>query len=359
MHNDIVTQHNSAQSWAETRTYSAPDANWQSATATLNGQQLINGTVHAHALSLDGVTLRASPAGALSVSAISASQITGGHFISSNYEPGSKGFNIQHDGDAEFNDVVMRGRMESGTVSSSLLIAPKITLPTEEGGRFLTTSRLRDVMPLLTYYSGGKIIMGRLIIRRDNYSVIEGDKNRPICMANDRLGDNAAGDLNTNYSRFRKKSPSIKITCRYFAPRSTTPWGTIIQAVRPQITVRTNNNVILAQTQFLGALENMLSAHHTILYRVMATGHQFDGVISAQTTYKEKHRSGYSYPRNTYTDELELEITFAPFLSPTPSLIGAELFVDMRLQITRVGRFPLLPERVMASNITFEMDNLG
>ena len=203
---DMVTLYKADASFVETRIFDG--SSWQKSGADINGHTMIDGTVAAKALALDGVSLRADPAsGALQVWRLDAGLVTSRILQSTNYVAGTAGFAMQLAGSAEFNDVTLRGVLRSSRVESSLMVSPLIVMPTQKAGRFLTHARTRQIEALAVSRSGQDIIAGQLQIKPDSWSDLLGDAGNQLVIAGDKRGDNSDASRNSYFSRLRRTPP--------------------------------------------------------------------------------------------------------------------------------------------------------
>jgi len=137
--NDVVTQFRTgANPWAETRFWNG--SAWVAATAVVDGNLLVSGTVGA-----DKISAGAIQAGSAIIAegAIGNAQI-GNIIQSANYVPGVAGWKIDKLGNPEFNNLVARGEIVSGstingaTISGGTIITPLIVRETDAGAPFFT-----------------------------------------------------------------------------------------------------------------------------------------------------------------------------------------------------------------------------
>jgi len=355
---DMVTQYNAAQNFTYTARHDG--SVWQAAEPHLNGNMLIDGTVAAKQIQLDGVTLQATSSGAVGVASISANAISSGILKSPNFSSGSSGFQIDLGGQAEFNDVILRGELHSGRVESSLLVSPIITLPTEAGGRFLTTHTQRRIIASSNSLSGNILKMGPLVIDEDDYSSLLGDRYQNIYAAHDKIGDNADTTRNTVYNRFRRLAPLMTVDAQYVVPDYYNPWGTHLRSVEISFGLVTGAGTVIARSfsvhspllQFYSAYQD-LSEQRTI-----ARDPNFEGTITLLQNRVYQPRSGHGSSQG-YTKQFDMSITAQPIFSTTQSLTGQTLYIELTMTLNLIGTFLLSPTESFKNSAVARINSLS
>lgn len=347
---------------AETRIFGTQG--WQLASATVNGSQLIHGSVSAKALYLDGVSLRANRQGALQVNAISANQITSGQFASIGYQPGQHGFLIDMSGSAEFNHLSMRGTLDSSLVRTSILVTPLITTPTQAGPRFLTATDARPVRERVKTHQGNIVYLNDLLIGQDNLSDYYQDEDKYVLAAGDSHGDARQPDnqlVNRYIHRFRRLAPKLVIEASYTAPDGPTPpRGAHLVMVRAAIKIRAGTQ-LLADSGILPLSYGLANSRLGNLDHEQAgPADGFDGMCNTRNIRQSEPAIINRNMTNLgYTKSLFIQVECFPFLRIRPSLENQKLSVEVHYHLTKRGSFKVNPLTSLIETTKLKMDTLS
>ena len=252
---DLVTLYRGVDDgtpWAETRRYDG--TNWVQPNAIISGEVLLPETIPASRLKIDPDQMEAtSDDDQLSITAVSADLITSGAMQSSDYVEGSEGFRIDTGGSAEFNNAVIRGLLEGSTISSSLLVASTLAVPTdasnyattEDGKRFLTLESARPLRYRVRNITDDVLTIGPMEVEADDKSRFHDDAYNKIVSANDPYGDTDDGN-NRYFTRFWSTDPKFNITLNHYFYG--TNWGELVSKGTFTVVMRTESNRKLAES---------------------------------------------------------------------------------------------------------------
>ena len=348
--------------FAETRIFGTQG--WQLASASVSGSQLIQGSVSAQALYLDGVSLRANRQGALAVNAISANQITSGQFTSTGYKPGQHGFLIDTSGSAEFNHVSMRGTLDSSLVRTSILVTPLITTPTQAGPRFLTARDARPVRERWKTHQGNIVYLNDLLIAPDNLSDYYQDEDKYVLAAGDSHGDIRQPDeqlVNRYIHRFRRLAPKMVIEASYTAPDGQTPpRGTHLVMVRVAVKIKAGTQ-LLADSGILPLSYGLANSRLGNLdHEQTGPADGFDGLLKTRNIRQSEPAVINRNMTNLgYTKSLFVQVECFPFLKIRPSLKNQKLSVEVHYHLTKRGSFKVNPLTSLIETTKLKMDTLS
>lgn len=255
---DLVTLSFAPSSWAETRNYDG--TSWVATTAVLTGEVLASGTIPASKLKLDDSKL-AQANDKLTIKAVPADLISSGVLRSSNYQKGLRGFSIDTNGRAEFNDTIVRGvlessRIEGSTLQGSTLVAATSLIPTENQDGFFTLEQPRTLGIGWRDVIGRKLRVGPFNILRGRHNRRFGDGGRVMLAANNPFNgrdDNGiaqispAGAPNSYYTRFWSDTPSIVLDMSY--DDDSPSGGIFINSGQIQVAIKTSGGRSLASSR--------------------------------------------------------------------------------------------------------------
>ena len=269
--------------------------------------------------------------GALRVKNITASQIVGGQFSSDNFEAGESDFRINTAGNAEFNEVSMRGVMRSGRIETSHILAPTITLPTEADARFQTQFLPRQVGPSFVHYNDHYISSGWLRIQPDSNSHLFQDKNSYIYCAHDVIGDDAAALRNDVHTRFRSFTPLMNVTLHFQQPSGN--WGKIIRnlAIVIKCTAENRGTIIQSPSINISPISFLANSHISTSQTGSQTADGFEGSIHHVTSRVYQKRPGYTATTQGYTSSYTVELTFRPIIGRGFNLNNSRLRFDFAI----------------------------
>ena len=354
---DLVTQFH-INGWAETRIFT--DGSWQNTNEIIDGNLLLDGTIAAKALALDGVSLTADPnSGALQIGDVNADKLKGGSFQSANFKSGVRGFTIHTDGEAEFNNVIMRGKLVSSTVESSKIVTPTIVMPTDSAGRFLTFSSPRPIEPATILKQGNKLVIGPLRIEDDGLSDLYNDAHNFVLVAGDRHGDNANQTDNSYFSRFRSHNPLFDLSFHYASLSGVSPWGQGIEHITLSGSIKTRGGTALATIPTFDSYYTPYATSYASYYTEMTRSWPgFEGFITVNIIRKTEMRPGYSNPVDGYTSEYSVQLRGRPILNPTPALNEDGLEIHLTLSAATTSSLTRDVIGAFGQSLTLNMDTL-
>ncbi|MGC6439397.1 MAG: hypothetical protein ACON4Q_02005, partial [Candidatus Puniceispirillaceae bacterium] len=222
----------------------------------------------------------------------------------------------------------------------------------------------RILTPSTVALSNYTLTAGPLIITEDIFSQLLDDASKPILIAADRKGDNAARTQNDHYSRLYSTAPKITLKLRYTPYSFTNNWGQGVRSLSLRFSIRAKasgqTGTVLATSPLINTNNYTARSYqsYSANFSVLKSS-SFQGLIALHLVRKTKMRPGYSSASSGYTDDFSLTLTAQPILNPSTALTNQPLYLELYIKPVLSKSFTRPFLQTLANSLTLEMTHLS
>jgi hypothetical protein len=222
-----------------------------------------------------------------------------------------------------------------------------ITLQTEAGSRFYTFGADREIeAKRVIDGTGRQITFGPLMAAKHAFAVAGNETSRAVVVAHDRSGDQLAGTINTNHTRFFFNRPTFRITGHVTAENP--QWRQIATGMRLSFTLM-HGNARSSPSALPGTMRLSFSRRHLGSAASKITSLRGGKVVGdLKHSFDPGSRGAFSTGR---TKELSFDLAWQPVSYRNYSYPhGSALWVRITLSISGLGS---TINRRLAESLTF------